>query len=66
VRRDDEAVLTYIQDYKEAHDGNSPSLSEISAHFNRLSKTWAFSRVSRLMDSGHLYRKDGKLCLARR
>lgn len=63
MRRDDKEVLMYIGAYKEAHDGNSPSLREISNHFSRPSKTWAFSRVRRLMESGYLYRKDGKLCL---
>ena len=59
-RRDE--ILQFIVTYASDHQGNSPSLGEISLHF-RICRQTAYGHTLKLSDERRAQWRDGKLCL---
>ena len=47
-------VYSFIETYKEEHDGNSPTYEIISTHFGWVSETTAYWAVQKLASMGWL------------
>ena len=57
-------IFSFIVEYKQAHDGNSPTYTEIVENTSINSTNTAWYYVQKLLKVGLMTMKDGKLCLA--
>lgn len=57
-------IFSFIVEYKQAHDGNSPTYTEIveATSINSTNTAWYY--VQKLLKVGLMNMKDGKLCLS--
>ncbi len=56
-------ILAYIMHYASDHRGPTPSIREISHHFN-LAYSTCYQHIEALIHEGHLDKRDGKLIVS--